>query len=221
MQNQQQDDYPVLIKMNDDNTKEEILLPSDNVTIGRSEESTIAILERQISRQHIRIYKQDEQYFVQDLDSRNGTWLNNQQIKTPHPINDGDEIQLALVVRLVFYRSNTTAPLGFTPPEKLGGRLEIDRNARRVFIKGEELEPPLSPSQYTLLELLYINAGSVCTRETVVKTVWPDDSSEGISEQAIDALVRRLRDRLSEIDDEHQYIVTMRGHGFRLNNPKS
>ncbi|MFZ4813533.1 MAG: winged helix-turn-helix domain-containing protein, partial [Phototrophicaceae bacterium] len=39
---------------------------------------------------------------------------------------------------------------------------------------------------------------------------------EGVSEQAIDALVRRLRDRLAEVDPDTQYIVTMRGHGFRL-----
>ena len=37
-------------------------------------------------------------------------------------------------------------------------------------------------------------------------------------EQAIDALVRRLRDRIAEIDEEHQYIITVRGHGFRLDN---
>ena len=42
----------------------------------------------------------------------------------------------------------------------------------------------------------------------------------GVSEQAIDALVRRLRDRLAEVDEGHQYIVTVRGHGFRLDNPQ-
>jgi len=31
--------------------------------------------------------------------------------------------------------------------------------------------------------------------------------------------VRRLRDRLAEVDPETQYIVTVRGHGFRLENP--
>jgi DNA-binding response OmpR family regulator len=88
-----------------------------------------------------------------------------------------------------------------------------------VFIADEELDPPLSPPQYRLLELLYINSGSVCSRDAVVETVWPEArGGEGVSEQAIDALVRRLRDRLAELDSEHQYIVTMRGHGFRLVN---
>jgi DNA-binding response OmpR family regulator len=52
-----------------------------------------------------------------------------------------------------------------------------------------------------------------------VETVWPEAMGEGVSEQAIDALVRRLRDRLNEIDPEHQYVITVRGHGFRLENP--
>jgi DNA-binding response OmpR family regulator len=64
-----------------------------------------------------------------------------------------------------------------------------------------------------------LNATRVCTRDEVVNTVWPEAMGEGVSEQAIDALVRRLRDRLAEVDPEWQYVVTVRGHGFRLDNP--
>ena len=39
--------------------------------------------------------------------------------------------------------------------------------------------------------------------------------------QALDALVRRLRDRLATIDSGHSYIVTVRGHGLRLDNPSA
>jgi DNA-binding response OmpR family regulator len=35
----------------------------------------------------------------------------------------------------------------------------------------------------------------------------------------MDALVRRLRDRLAELDPAHLYIETVRGHGLRLDNP--
>ena len=69
--------------------------------------------------------------------------------------------------------------------------------------------------------LLYNSAGRICTRDQVIETVWPDAVGEGVSEQAIDALVRRLRDRLAEIDPDWQYIITVRGHGFRLNNPET
>ena len=59
---------------------------------------------------------------------------------------------------------------------------------------------------------------SVITRDQIVEAVWPEAASEGVSEQAIDALVRRLRERIEECDDEFRYIVTVRGHGFRLEN---
>ena len=37
--------------------------------------------------------------------------------------------------------------------------------------------------------------------------------------QALDALVRRLRDRLAETQPDHNFIITVRGHGLRLDNP--
>ena len=37
----------------------------------------------------------------------------------------------------------------------------------------------------------------------------------------VETLVRRLRERLEAADKEHQYIVTMRGHGFRFENRPS
>jgi DNA-binding winged helix-turn-helix (wHTH) protein len=69
-----------------------------------------------------------------------------------------------------------------------------------------------------LLELLHNASGRVVSRDEVISSVWPEAAGEGVSEQAIDALVRRLRDRLTELDDKHDYILTVRGHGFRLQN---
>jgi len=86
-----------------------------------------------------------------------------------------------------------------------------------VWVAGQELDPPLSLAQYRLLELLNKEPDRVYSRDEVVAAVWPEDERDGISEQAIDALARRLRERLAELDPESQYIITVRGHGFRLN----
>ena len=191
-----------------------------SMTLGRDDICDIMIPERQISRQHVRIYKQGEQYYLEDLESRNGTWLNGQRIEGIHELYDGDEIHLAMTIRMQFIGSGETIPLPFQLPEHIGGKLRLDRESRRVFIGDDEIDPPLSLPQYRLLELLYINNGRVCTRDSVIEAVWPDVVGEGVSEQAIDALVRRLRDRLNEYDPNAQYVVTVRGHGFRLDNPE-
>lgn len=215
----QQLDRPLLIELLDNNQPgRQWVLKNDSVTVGRGEESIIMIPKRQISREHIRIYREGDGFVLEDLGSKNGTWLNGRQIEGHHTLNDGDEIRLALAIRLQFVGSESTAPLPFDPPQNIAGKLRLEREARQVYIGDEVLDPPLSPPQYRLIELLYINSGNVCTRDAVIETVWPETMGEGVSEQAVDALVRRLRDRLAELDPEHQYIVTMRGHGFRLDN---
>lgn len=210
---------PILIIKYENQPAQQWSMKQDVVVVGRGEESELVVDERQVSRQHIRIYRDGEAYFIQDLESKNGTWVNGQQLKGTRKLQDGDEILLALTVRIQFIGSGATSPLPFEPPASLGGRLVIDSEARRVLIDGIEVNPPLSLPQYRLLELLYTHEGRICTRDTVVETVWPEAVGEGVSEQAIDALVRRLRDRLAEIDPERQYIITVRGHGFRLDNP--
>jgi len=52
----------------------------------------------------------------------------------------------------------------------------------------------------------------------LISIIWGDDKAVGVSEQALDALVRRLRDRLYLFDPTHDYLVTVRGHGIRLDN---
>jgi DNA-binding winged helix-turn-helix (wHTH) protein len=81
------------------------------------------------------------------------------------------------------------------------------------------LVPPLSAQQFRLLWLLYENQGQVVSRPDIIAVVWGEDEAAGVSDQALDALIRRLRDRLATIDPNHQYIDTVRGHGIRLDNP--
>jgi len=210
---------PILIIQDENQPAQHWSMSKDSMILGRGEECDIVLAERQVSRHHIRIYKEGDLYQIQDLESKNGTWVNGQQLKGTRELQDGDEVHVALAVRIRFIGSGATSPLAADPPPFLTGRLRLDPDARRVFIRGTELDPPLSLPQYRLIELLYVNAGRICTRDNVIETVWPEAVGEGVSEQAIDALVRRLRDRLTEVDPEWQYIITVRGHGFRLDNP--
>ncbi len=75
-------------------------------------------------------------------------------------------------------------------------------------------------SSSALLTLLDDQPGRVYSRDEVITVLWPEDSAEGISDEAIDALVRRIRLRLRELDPDHDYIVTVRGYGFKLQADK-
>ena len=192
------------------------LVDQDTLTIGRGPDCDVVIPERQVSRYHARIQRDAEGYLIYDLGSKNGTYVNGVEVRdVPQRLKDGDEIQIALCVRLGFVGADATLPLQTGAPER---GVSLDRAARRVFVGGREVDPPLSVAQYRLLELLFDRQGEAVSRDEVVATVWPDEEAQGISEQAIDALVRRLRERLAALDPGHAYILTIRGHGFRLDN---
>ncbi len=209
-------EQPVLLAREGQLSGQRWTIDKDDFLIGRGSDCEIVLPERQVSRYHVKIRQEDGRYILEDLGSKNGTHLNGKQIKGSVPLQDGDEIQIALAVKLVFVGTDATLPLTFDPPAKEGS-LSIDVAHRSVSINGKTLNPPLSLAQFRLLELLYDADGAVCSRDEIIEVVWPGTEGIGVSEQAIDALVRRLRDRLAELD-EYNYIVTVRGHGFRLEN---
>jgi len=209
-------DMPMLIVYEGELEGQRWIIDQDQVTIGRGSDCDVVLSKRQVSRYHAQIERDDGGYLLRDLRSKNGTCVNGQEVRDkPHRLKDGDEIQIALCVKMGFVGADATLPLELTGPNR---GLHIDRAARRVFIGGHELTPPLSVAQYRLLELLLDQEGQVVSRDAIVMAVWPEEEGMGISEQAIDALVRRLRDRISAVDPDHAYIVTVRGHGFRLEN---
>ena len=209
-------DMPMLIVYEGELEGQRWVIEQEQVVIGRGSDCDIVLPERQASRHHARIERDERGYLLRDLGSKNGTCVNGQEVRDkPYRLKDGDEIQIALCVKLGFVGADATLPLQLTGPNK---GLRIDQAAKRVFIGGHEMIPPLSVAQYRLLELLLDHEGKVVSRDAIVAAVWPEEAALGISEQAIDALVRRLRERIAAVDPDHAYIVTVRGHGFRLEN---
>jgi predicted component of type VI protein secretion system len=199
------------------------LVDSDSVVIGREVGlSDLLLPERQVSRRHAKIERTMEGFLISDLGSKNGTFVNGKEVKEPKMLQDGDEIQIALSVKIAFVGSDATAPLNARPISKamrpVVRGIRIDKESRRVFLAEQEIDPPLSLQQYRLLELLIDANGALVSRQDIVDKVWEGENAYGVSEQAIDALVRRLRDRIAERDPDHEYIVTVRGHGLRFEN---
>jgi hypothetical protein len=193
-------------------------LNKSELTIGRGEDCDIVLPDRQVSRHHFRVVRDDDGYNVEDLGSKNGTYINGAPVRGSMQLQDGDEIQVALSVRLLFVGAEATLPLTQEMLRVAQPGLRLNKSQRQVWVNGVALDPPLSLSQYRLLEILWEHKGKIVTREEVIAAVWPESDEAGITEQAIDALVRRLRDRLAEVDADHEYLVTVRGHGFRLDN---
>jgi len=208
--------FAILLVQEGNTSRRNWELEAPTTLIGRGPDCDITVDERQISRHHAKITRQGDGYLLEDLGSKNGTFVNGQPLPphAPHTLKDGDQIGIALGCRMVFVDADATAPL-FIPQTK-HPEIRMAAATKQVWVAGQELNPPLSLAQFRLLELLFAHKGGVVSRDTIVTTVWAEEEAEGVSEQAIDALARRLRERIAEVDPDTGYVITVRGHGFRL-----
>jgi DNA-binding winged helix-turn-helix (wHTH) protein len=190
---------------------------SRTIVLGREATCDVVIADRQVSRFHARLTPTAEGVILEDLGSKNGTHHNGNALTGPVMLQDGDMVQISYVQEFLFFTSDATMPL--TDGTGKPGRLVMEQKSRRVWVNQQQLVPPLSAQQFKLLWLLYESRGQVISRPDLVAAVWGEEQAAGVSDQALDALIRRLRDRLSAIDPKHQYIDTVRGHGVRLDNP--
>ena len=209
-----QTEKALLIWKEDDLIKDQWILDDSQpeIAIGRSTDCAVSIPVRWISRTHARLRRAEGQFVLEDAGSKNGVFINGKRVTKPCPLNDGDIIQLAPGLELIYVDSEATAPL----PRMLGPGLQIDEVERQVYVHGQLISPPLSNQQFQFLAKLTDQPGKVYSRAEVVAATWPGEDAEGVTDDAIDALVRRLRQRLAEIEPEHNFIVTVRGYGFRL-----
>ena len=210
------EEYPLLIAQ-EGPLKGQRWSISRSLVLGREHSCDVVITDRQVSRCHARLTPTAEGILLEDLGSKNGTHRNGDALSAPVVLQDGDLIQVSLAQEFAFLTSDSTMPLS----EGIGkpGRLAMDLRSRRVWVNQRQVSPSLSTQQFKLLWMLYEKQGQVIQRADLVTAVWGEDQSVGVSVQALDALIRRLRDRLAALDPKHQYIDTVRGHGMRLDNP--
>lgn len=73
------------------------LIQQSDVLVGRDPNCKIHIPNDTISAQHARIYLIDQNWWIQDLNSTNGTFLNDEKIEQPCILTDNDLIQVGNV----------------------------------------------------------------------------------------------------------------------------
>ena len=84
--------------------------------------------------------------------------------------------------------------------------------------KGESiLSDFLTKYEFKLLKLLLQNEDKILDREEIISRVWGDQASTaGVTDQALDQLIFRLRKKTEENPNEPRYIQTVKGRGFKF-----
>jgi pSer/pThr/pTyr-binding forkhead associated (FHA) protein len=182
-------------------------LSSQTSTIGRSVDCDIVIASKSISRENSRIRREGRHWFVEDLGSTNGTYLNGERILTPMNLRDGDSIKVGDVT-FIFHDPDTTTRENPIPD------LDLDTAAGIVRVNRKPVN--LSPKEYLLLAYLFERKCLVCSKDEIGRAVWPEYKAGGIFDYQIENLVRRLRTRIEVDPANPQLLFTVRGLGYKL-----
>jgi len=70
----------------------------EELTIGRAEKCHIVVDDTYVSQVHARFYANGDSYFVEDLGSTNGTYLNRRRITSPAELSRGDRVKIGKTV---------------------------------------------------------------------------------------------------------------------------
>jgi DNA-binding winged helix-turn-helix (wHTH) protein len=93
--------------------------------------------------------------------------------------------------------------------------LHVDAQTGAVWLNGNQVGP-LTAKEFELIKYLYHRSGEICDTEQIILHLYPGDEGFDVNENAIAALVRRVRNKV-EPDPKHpQFLVNVKGRGYRL-----
>ncbi|SPE31587.1 DNA-binding response regulator in two-component regulatory system with PhoR (or CreC) [Candidatus Sulfopaludibacter sp. SbA6] len=101
------------------------------------------------------------------------------------------------------------------PPAVSIGPFRLDRTARRVYLTERELS--LTSTEFNLLEFFLIHPGRAYSRDQLLESVWGEQRY--VTPRTVDVHVRRLREQIEEQPDSPRYLTTVRGFGYRFEEP--
>ncbi len=70
----------------------------DELTVGRAAGCEITLDDNYASQVHARLFTRDDQLYVEDLGSTNGTYLNRRKVSAPMVVSRGDQVQIGSTV---------------------------------------------------------------------------------------------------------------------------
>jgi len=97
------------------------VIENEETTLGRDLANDISISDPEVSRRHARFLMRDDNVFVEDLGSTNGTFLNGERIASPQQLRKGDVITFGESVVVIYDKQTVDADATVAAPPVVAG----------------------------------------------------------------------------------------------------
>lgn len=119
--------------------------------------------------------------------------------------------ELLVRIKSVFRRYNNDSTDGKIQVKDL----VVNTNEAKVYKNGNEIV--LTAMEYRLLLILLNNRGCVLSRTQLLENIW-DVAGDFVEDNTLTVYIKRLRDKIEENPTEPEYIKTIRGLGYIIEN---
>jgi pSer/pThr/pTyr-binding forkhead associated (FHA) protein len=220
------------LSIEDDEGKTTVVpLARDEMTIGRMEGNTIRLTERNVSRKHARLSRQNGALYIEDLTSFTGVRVNGTKIASPTPLREGDEVQIGdykLVLRgdrppitdrpttpnIPAVTTTTTAPLATVGgPVAIPGRASVAAMAAQPAPSAAAAQAAVPRSRTKTSPPKPMTAvpepspgGSPAAAHAAVRDAAPGGVHEGLVEEAVEGQPTIPLRALSEKGSPHAAV---------------
>lgn len=121
-------------------------------------------------------------------------------------------VELLARVRAQLRRYNELNPIAISSEELKYNDFVLNLSTHKLLKKGEEIK--LTPTEFKILKLLWVNHGIVFSTEKIFEKIWGEDNFE--VDNTVMVHIRNLRDKIEDDNKKPQYIKTVWGVGYKF-----
>ena len=198
-----------------------IPIDASSVIAGNSDAVDIKLENRFVSRRHFQVRFDSDVFYISDLGSTNGTYLNGNKLNPNEEqiLRDGDMVGLGVdEVLLVFSGPVGTVRIDTAVIARANrgneGDLVVDSSSRDVWVRDKKL-PSLPRKEFDILERLFQNRGQAVSRDDIAAAGWPERPDD-VPNSDIDQYIRRLRRKIEENPSKPKIILTRVNYGYTI-----
>lgn len=173
-----------------------VAIDADNTRLGRGDQNDIVIPEPRVSGTHAEIFRSDGNFFIRDLDSTNGTFVNANPV-TETQLQEGDRIELgdiALLFQINIpgekalqqFNNSPGIDMVFDKDENFGTTLEFSLDTPAVEIVSQDVSRISSHEQLSHLNTRLASLYSILQKVNII------DSVDRLLELTLKELFREL-----------------------------
>ncbi len=198
----------ILLKFNGALVKELLVLTTE-ITIGRKQDNDLVIDNPAVSGRHCRIFKDPEGYYIEDLNSTNGTFLRGHKVSRS-PLHHQDEVAVAKHTVLFFNDEEAVSPSSgersapvssdstvilAAPPPATSGPKAVERAAFLRVLPGDSGKP------FPLTQLTtYI--GRSAQAQVKLKGLFSPDLGACVAKKADGHYLTALKDKFVKLNGD-------------------